>query len=117
MSSLAAAESPLANVNMLIQKMKMYQEKIQKILRESFLTDWRRFEPGQMRVNKSKRNVVPRERDLILIPADNYCAAGKYGAVEKVLRPQTIKCRLRDGSELVKPANLVIPLVVNCLLN
>ena len=61
--------------------------------------------------------MVPRERDLILIPADNYCDAGKYGVVEKVLSPQTIKCRLRDGSELIKPANLVIPLVANCLLN
>ena len=36
MSSLAAAESPLTNVNLLIQKMKMYQEKMNNILREGF---------------------------------------------------------------------------------
>ena len=65
LSSLAAAESPLANVNLLIQKMRMYQEKINKILRGSFLTDWRRFGPGQMKVNKSKKNVVPRERERL----------------------------------------------------
>ena len=60
---------------------------------------------------------LERERDLILIPADNYFDAGKYGVVEKILSPQTIKCRLREGIELVKSANLVVPLVTNCLLN
>ena len=39
LSSLAAAESLLANVNLLIQNMRMYQGKINKILRESFLSD------------------------------------------------------------------------------
>ena len=97
--------------------MRMYQENINKILREIFLTDWSRFGQGQMRVNKSKKNVVPREKDLILIPADNYWDAGKYGVVKKVFSPQSIKCRLRDGSELIKPAKMVVPLVANCLLN
>ena len=71
----------------------------------------------KLRINKSKKNVVPRERDLILIPADNNCDAGRFGVVEKVLSPQTIRCRLRDGSEFDKPANLVVPLVANCLLD
>ena len=46
MASLAEAESPLVNVNMLIEKMRLYQEKVNEILRESFLTDWRRFDLG-----------------------------------------------------------------------
>ena len=62
-----------------------------------------------MRVNKSMKNVVSSERDLVLIPVDNHCDAGKYGILEKL--------RLRYGSELVKPVNLDVPLVANCLLN
>ena len=50
---------------------------------------------------------------LILMPADNNCDVGRYGVVEKVLTPQTIRCRLRDGTECEKPANLVVPLVAN----
>ena len=61
--------------------------------------------------------MVPKEKDLILIPADNNHDIGRYGVVEKILSPQTIKCRVRDGSEAIKPANLVVPLVANCLLN
>ena len=68
-------------------------------------------------MNKSKKNVVPSERDLVLIRADNLCDAGKYGIVEKIPSPQTLKLRLRDGHELEKPVNLVIPLVANCLLH
>ena len=117
MASLAEAESPLANVNMLIEKMRLYQEKVNEILRESFLTDWRRFAPGKLRINKYRQNVVPREHDLILIPADNNCDVGIYGVVEKILSPQTIRCRLRDGTECDTPANLVVPLVANCLLD
>ena len=104
-------------MNLMIQKMRVYHEKKNNILQKTFLTDWGRFRPGQMRVNKSKKNVVPSKRDLVLIPADNHCDAGKYGIVEKILSRQTLKLRLRDGSELEKPINLVIPLVANCLLN
>ena len=117
MPSLAEAKSPLANVNILIEKLKLYQERVNKILRETLLTDWYRFAPGRLRINKSKKNVVPKEKDLILIPADNNHDVGRYGVVEKILSPQTIKCRLRDGSETIKPANLVVPLVANCLLD
>ena len=117
MTSLADAVSPLANVNDLIQKMRLYQERVNEILRESFLTDWKRFGPGKLRINKYRKNVVPREKDLILIPADNNCDVGRYGVVENVLTPQTIRCRLRDGTMCDKPANLVVPLVANCLLD
>ena len=61
--------------------------------------------------------MVPKEKDLILIPADNNYDVGRYGVVETILSPQTIKCRLRDGSETIKPANLVVPLGANCLLD
>ena len=94
MASLAEAESPLANINMLIEKMRLYQEKVNEILRESFLTDWRRFAPGKLRNNKYRQNVVPREHDLILIPADNNCDVGRYGVVEKILSPQPLDADL-----------------------
>ena len=117
MPSLAEAKSPLANVNILIEKLKLYQERINKILRETLLTDWHRFAPGRIRINKSKKNVVPEENDLVLIPADNNHDIGRYAVVEKILSPQTIKCRFKDGSEAIKPTNLVVPLVANCLLD
>ena len=117
MASLAEAESPLTIVNMLIGKVILYQEKVNKMLRESFLTDWRRFAPWKLRINEYRKNVVPREQDLILIPADNNCDVGRYGVVEKILSPQTVRCKLIDGIECDKPANLVVPLVANCLLD
>ena len=55
MPSLAEAKSPLANVNILIEKLKLYQERVNKILRETLLTDWYRFAPGRLRINKSKK--------------------------------------------------------------
>ena len=63
--ALAEAKSPLANVNILIEKLKLYQERVNEILKESLLTDWYRFAPGKLRIKKSRKNVVPRERDLI----------------------------------------------------
>ena len=117
MPSLAEAKSPLANVNILIEKLKLYQERINKILRETLLTDWHRFAPGRIRINKSKKNVVPEENDLVLIPADSNHDIGRYAVVEKIISPQTIKCRFKDGSEAIKPTNLVVPLVANCLLD
>ena len=88
-----------------------------EILKDSLLTDWYRFVPGKLRINKYRKNVVPREQDLILIPAGHNCDVGRYGVVEKILSPQTIRCRLRDGTECDKPSNLVVPLVANCLLD
>ena len=79
MASLAEAKSPLVNFNMLIEKMKLYQERVNEIMKESLLTDWNRFAPGKLRINKYRKNVVPREQDLILIPADNNCDVGRYG--------------------------------------
>ena len=40
LSSLATTESSLVNVNLMIQQMRLYHEKINKILQESFLTEW-----------------------------------------------------------------------------
>ena len=117
MPSLAEAKSPLANVNILIEKLRLYQERVNKILRETLLTDWHRFAPGRIRINKSKKNVVPEENDLVLIPADSNHDIGRYAVVEKIISPQTIKCRFKDGSEAIKPTNLVVPLVANCLLD
>ena len=65
--------------------MRAYDEKINKILQETFFSDWRRFKPGQLRLTKSKKGVIPYEGDLVLIRADNLCDPGKYGVVEKCL--------------------------------
>ena len=67
LSSLASAENLLGNVNILIQKIRVYHEKINKILQETFLSERRRLRPGQLRVTKSKNDVVPSEGDLVLI--------------------------------------------------
>ena len=67
LDSLVFTKSPLANVNILIQKMRVYHVEINKILEQTFLTDWRRFGPGQLRLNKSKKGVIPNEGDLSLM--------------------------------------------------
>ena len=73
LDSLASAKSPLANVNILIQKIRAYHKEINKILEQTFLTDWRRFRSGQQRLTKSKKGAIPNEGDLVHIRADNLC--------------------------------------------
>ena len=86
-------------------------------MEQTFPKDWRRYAPGSLRVHKTKNNVRPEDGDLVLVKGDKMGDMGHYGVVAKVLSPQTIRCRLRDGSEFDKPANLVVPLVANCLLD
>ena len=96
--------------------MKAYHVKINRILEQTLLSDWR-FGSVQLRVNKSKKGVIPNEGDLVLIRADNLCDPGKYGIVEKILSPQIVRFTLRGGNELERPVNLVNPLVPQCMLN
>ena len=116
LDSLASATIPLANMNILIQKLKAYHVEINKILEQSFLSDWRRFGPSQLRVHKSKKGVITSERDLVLIRGDTLCDPGKYGLVEKILSPQTLKLRLQGRGEMEKPVGLLIPLIPQCVL-
>ena len=116
LDSLASAKSPLANVNILIQKLKAYPAEINNILEQSFLSEWRRFGPGQLRVHKSKNGVIPNEGDLVLIKEDNLFDPGKYGLVEDILSPQTLKLRLRGEGEMERSVGLVISLVPQCML-
>ena len=81
-------------MNIRIQKIRAYHEEINKILEQTFLTDWRRFRPGQLRLNKSKKGVIPNKGDLVLIRADNLCEPGKYGVVDELISSQTLKLRL-----------------------
>ena len=117
LDSLAAAEIQLANVNLFIKKMRAYHEEKNKILEETFLTDWRGFRPGQLKLKESKKGITTDVGDLVLIRADNLCGPGRYGVVDEIISPQTLKLRLCGGNEIERPVNLVIPLVVNCLLN
>ena len=70
LNSLASITSPLRNVNLLIQKYKIYHIEIHKILEQLFLSDWRRFGPGQIKVHKSRIGEKPREGDLVLVKGD-----------------------------------------------
>ena len=53
------------------KKLKAYHVEINRILEQTFLSDWRRFGPGQLRVHKNKKGMIPNEGDLVLIRADN----------------------------------------------
>ena len=47
--SLASTSSPLHNINLLITKLKVYHTEIQLVMEQTFLKDWRRYAPGNLR--------------------------------------------------------------------
>ena len=95
LESLASNRSPLHNVNLLIGKLQTYHLEMQQELEQTFLSDWRRFSPGYLKVHKSKKDLRPSEGDLVLVKGDKLNDLGRYGMVEKLMSPKTLLIRLR----------------------
>ena len=54
MDSLERNSSPLHNVNVLIEKLKLYHSQIQLVLEQTFQKDWKHYAPGHLREQKIK---------------------------------------------------------------
>ena len=67
------------------------------MMKHTFLKDWRRYAPGNLRVHKTKRNVRPEDGDLVLVKGDKLGDMGRYGVVAKDLSPQNVLIELKGG--------------------
>ena len=116
LDSLTTSSSPLHNIDLLINKLKVYDTEIQLVMEQTFLKGWRRYVPGSLRVHKAKRSVRPEEGDLVLVKGDKLSDMGGYEVVAKVLNPQTVLIKLKGGDEIEPAAGQTIPLVPQCIL-
>ena len=89
---------------------------MQQELEQIFLSDWRRFSPGYLKVHKSKKDLRPSEGDLVLVKGDKLNDLGRYGMVEKLVSPKTLLIRLRAGAQLERTVGQTILLAPQGIL-
>ena len=54
--------------------------------------------------------------DLSLIRNEDKTEYDKYGVIEEILSPQTLRINTRKGIVIDRPAAITIPIVPQCLL-
>ena len=95
------------------QKLFRYELRLQ----ETPGTISRSVEEAQTKTKKIGRitgNIHPTEGDLVLIRNDGKQDYDRYGVVEKILSPQTIRIRTRNGT-IERPISITVPISAKCL--
>ena len=61
-------------------------------------------------------NITPTVGDLVLIRSNAKDASyDKYGTIEAILNPQTLRIRIRGGM-IDRPTSITIPIVARCII-
>ena len=76
------------------------------------------LEEAQIKTKKIGRitgDIHPTVGDLVLIRNDGKQDYDRYGIVEQIISPQTLKIRTRNGT-IERPTSITVPISANCLI-
>ena len=108
---LPSTKSKLRSINDMIDNLKEHQELVRKIRNDQLTMELERANKEMKKEGNIEGNIIPSVGDLVLIRSDAKDSSfDKYGVIQAILNPQTLKIRTRGGM-IDRPTSITIPIV------
>ena len=99
----------------MISNLKIHKREMEEIRDEHLIHE---LEDANFRTKKQGRivgNIKPEVGDLVLIRNDGKTDYDRYGVIDSILTPQTVRIRTRNGM-VTRPTSITIPISPKCLI-
>ena len=108
-------KSKLKSVNDMISNLRIHKKEMEQIRNEHLIHELEEAQTKTKKIGRITGNIHPTEGDLVLIRNDGKQDYDRYGVVEKILSPQTIRIRTRNGT-IERPTSITVPISAKCLI-
>jgi hypothetical protein len=112
---LPQTKSKLRSINDMVSNLKIHKKEMEKIRDEHLIHE---LENAKLKTKKQGRitgDIKPEVGDLVLIRNEGKTDYDRYGVIDSILTPQTIKIRTRTGM-VTRPTSITIPISPKCLI-
>ena len=112
---LPQTKSKLRSINDMVSNLKIHKKEMEKIQDEHLIHE---LESAKLKTKKQGRitgDIKPEVGDLVLIRNDGKTDYDRYGVIDSILTPQTLKIRTRTGV-VTRPTSITIPISPKCLI-
>jgi hypothetical protein len=112
---LPQTKSKLRSINDMVSNLKVHKKEMEKIRDEHLIHE---LESAKLKTKKQGRitgEIKPEVGDLVLIRNEGKTDYDRYGVIDSILTPQTIKIRTRTGM-VTRPTSITIPISPKCLI-
>ena len=108
-------KSKLQSINQMIQNIKIYREEITKVRNDHLGQELEKASIQRKKLGRTTADIKPTIGDIGLIRNEDKADYDKYGVIQEIVSPQTLRIRTRHGI-IDRPASITIPIVPHCLL-
>jgi hypothetical protein len=99
----------------MIEQIRLHKAELEKMRNQIFGLDIARLNKKIIKNGRIKGPIIPTVGDLVMIRHPSKPGQDKYGVIDEIIYPQTIKIRTRTGM-IERPAAITVPLVPNCIM-
>ena len=102
-------------LNFTVFSISIHKREMEEIKDEHLIHE---LEDANFRTKKQGRivgNIKPEVGDLVLIRNDGKTDYDRYGVIDSILTPQTVRIRTRNGM-VTRPTSITIPISPKCLI-
>jgi hypothetical protein len=107
---LPQTKSKLRGINDMIVNLRVHKKEMERIKDEHLIHELEEAQTKSKKIGRITGNIEPAVGDLVLIRNDGKQYYDRYGVVEKILFPQTISIRTRNGT------SITVPISPKCLI-
>jgi hypothetical protein len=108
-------KSRLKSINDMISNLRIHKKEMEQIRNEHLIMELEEAQIKTKKIGRITGNIHPTEGDLVLIRNDGKQDYDRYGIVEQIISPQTLKIRTRNGT-IERPTSITIPISAKCLI-
>ena len=112
---LPQTKSKLKGINDMIGNLRIHKKEMERIRDEHLIHELEEAQTKTKKIGRITGNIQPTVGDLVLIRNDGKQDYDRYGVVEKILSPQTISIRTRNGT-IERPISITVPISAKCLI-
>ena len=112
---LPQTKSKLRSINDMISNLRIHKKEMEEIRDQHLIHE---LEDANCKTKKQGRivgNLKPEVGDLVLIRNDGKTDYDRYGVIDSILKPQTVRIRTRNGM-VARPTSITIPMSPKCLV-
>ena len=112
---LPQTKSKLKGINDMIGNLRIHKKEMERIRDEHLIHELEEAQTKTKKIGRITGNIHPTEGDLVLIRNDGKQDYDRYGIVEKILSPQTIRIKTRNGT-IERPISITLPISAKYLI-
>ena len=112
---LPQTKSKLRSINDMVSNLKIHKRELEKIRDEHLIHELENVKLKTKKQGRITGDIKPEVGDLVLIRNDGKTDYDRYGVIDSILTPQTLKIRTRTGV-VTRPTSITIPISAKCLI-